>query len=328
VAPAPALAWARRWGVSVASLVGGLAALFVFRRGLPHVGWIVGYLLLSVLLFAVLTHVREALTARGHARLVTAGDYTLQTLFHGLLLFVLPAYHASATVTSINVAFVAALAALALLTTIDPWYRALVWPRPWAGLAVFAVATFAALNVALPLVGVPPFAGLLLAAAATTLTLAPGIRRALGSPWDRALALTAAAAVGAVALVFAGRVAVPPAPLFMAEAALAHDIRDLEPVDRIGATIAEGDLRARGLVAYTAIHAPAGLRQPIEHVWRRRGRVVETVRLSPVRGGRERGFRTWSRKTEFPPSAVGRWSVDVMTSSGQIVGQLRFRVTP
>ena len=41
-----AFAWLADWGVSFASLTGGFFTLFVFRRGLPHVAWIVGYLLL------------------------------------------------------------------------------------------------------------------------------------------------------------------------------------------------------------------------------------------------------------------------------------------
>jgi len=58
------------------------------------------------------------------------------------------------------------------------------------------------------------------------------------------------------------------------------------------------------------------------------GRVVETVGLSPVQGGRREGYRTYSRKTSFPESPEGRWSVDVMTASGQLIGRLRFRVVP
>jgi hypothetical protein len=70
------------------------------------------------------------------------------------------------------------------------------------------------------------------------------------------------------------------------------------------------------------------LHQPVAHVWRLRGRVVDVVSLSPVRGGRREGFRTYSRKTWFPPDPVGRWSVDVVTESGQLIGRLRFRITP
>ncbi|MGH7355330.1 MAG: DUF2914 domain-containing protein, partial [Candidatus Rokuibacteriota bacterium] len=38
------------------------------------------------------------------------------------------------------------------------------------------------------------------------------------------------------------------------------------------------------------------------------------------------GFRTWSRKTSFPRDPVGRWTVDVVTDGGQLIGRLSFRV--
>src|SRR5438034_7152382 len=155
-----ALAWLSRWGVSLASLGGGLLTLLVFRRGLPNVGWIVGYLLLLWLLFAVFIEMRQALAGseqKSRRLIVSAVDYTIQTLYHGLLLFVLPAYYAAATLTSLNGVFLALLVALALLTTIDPWYRAIVQPRPWLSYLFFVMSIFAPLNVALPLVGVPPF---------------------------------------------------------------------------------------------------------------------------------------------------------------------------
>jgi hypothetical protein len=136
------------------------------------------------------------------------------------------------------------------------------------------------------------------------------------------------AAVAAV-LVALGRGLIPPAPLALASTAIARSIAEWEPVDRVIGSIAVGELREWGsLVAYTSIYAPAGLRQPIEHVWRLNGRAITVVRLSAVRGGRPGGFRTYSRKTEFPPDPVGRWSVDVMTSSGQLIGRLSFQVRP
>ena len=45
-----------------------------------------------------------------------------------------------------------------------------------------------------------------------------------------------------------------------------------------------------------------------------------------LHGGRRDGFRTFSRKTVLPSDAEGRWSVDVITDSGQLIGRLRFRV--
>src|SRR5262249_8835804 len=117
----------------VASLVLGCLALFVFRRGLPHVGWIIGYLLLLWLIFAALSELRAALEAQGHHRVVGAGEYAIQTLYHGLALFVLPAYYAASTFDAGNVLFVIAVAATAIVTAVDPWYRRLVHPRPWLG---------------------------------------------------------------------------------------------------------------------------------------------------------------------------------------------------
>jgi hypothetical protein len=103
----------------------------------------------------------------------------------------------------------------------------------------------------------------------------------------------------------------------------------LEPVEPIGSPIpAQTVADWGGLAAYTSVYAPAGLQQPIEHVWRKDGRVIGRVPLSPVLGGRKEGFRTYSRKTDLKPPLAGRYRVDVVTASGQLVGRLRFTVTP
>jgi len=323
------LAWLRRWGISLASLVGGVLTLFVFRRDLPHAAWIIGYVLLLWLMLAVLTQLRESLTARGHGRMVGAADYLIQTLYHGLLLFLLPAYWASTTLTSVNVVFLVVLVALALLATFDPWYRAVVLAYPWAASLFFVISIFGALNVALPLIGLLPRSALVASAFAAVLALTPTVRRARTWPWARALAVMVALACAGAGAASVGRAWIPPAPLSLGRATMARAVGDGAPVGNLGGRLTVADLReAGGLVAYTPIHAPAGLRQPIAHVWRLRGRVVDVVSLSPVRGGRREGFRTYSRKIGFPPDVVGRWSVDVVTESGQLIGRLRFRVTP
>jgi hypothetical protein len=325
------VAWFRRWGISIASLVGGLLTLFVFRRGLPHVGWIVGYLLLLWLLVAVLVQARDTLQAsdkRAHRLVLTATEYTVQTLYHGVLLFLLPAYWAATTIASPNALLLVLLAGLALLATIDPWYRAIVGAWPWLGYVFFVVSMFGALNLALPLIGVPPFAALLVAAWLAVVGLTPAVRRARHWGWITAVAVTTI--VGLAAAVVIGRwcVVVPPAPMFLAQAELGWTVAALDSLEPIPGAIHAGELHERGLVARTAIYAPAGLHQPVEHVWRRDGRIINVVRLTPVQGGRREGFRTFSRKTAFPSDSVGRWSVDVTTESGQLIGRLRFRVVP
>ena len=316
----------RRWGISLASLTSGFVTLVIFRRGVPHVGWIIGYVVVLWLLFAVLSQLRDALLARGRHQIVAAGEYTIQTLYHGLLLFVLPGYFASTTFDSITVLFFAALAVAALLTTVDPWYRAVVRPRPWLGLTFFGFSLFSGLNVALPLVGVPPAGAVVASAALGALGLTPTFFRR-GGRWRVAVAQAGTVAVFAVLTAWLARSAVPPAPVSLVRPTLARGVAGLEPIDPVARVTLE-ELRAwGGLVAFTPVAAPAGLRQPIEHRWAHEGRVVSTVRLTtPVQGGRAGGFRTYSRKTDFPPDAPGRWTVDVLTASGQLIGRLRFRV--
>jgi hypothetical protein len=327
VSPTSWFPWTRKWGVSLASLASGLLALFVFRRGLPNVAWIVGYLLLLWLLFVLFTQLRAPLEARGRRLVLDAVDYTMQTLYHNLLLFVLPSYYASATLTAANAWFLLLVAGGALVTAVDPWYRAVVQPRRWLNHALLALSMFAALNVALPLVGLRPFWALEGSVVLCALALTPALRRSGGS-WKGA-AIRAVVFAGVAVVLFAPlRAWIPPAPLHLARATLAWSVSGLEPVGPLESPISAENLRSLGgIAAYTAIYAPAGLREPIFHVWKKDGQAVATVPLSPVRGGRAEGFRTYSHKTDFGPSPAGRWEVDVVTEHGQLVGRLRFVVT-
>jgi len=317
-----------KWGVSVASLLGGAATLFVFRRGLPHGGWIVGYLILLWLLFTVVAQVRQSFEARGRWVVITAADYTIQTLYHGLVLFIIPRYFASTTFSSVNAWFFLLLVLLALLTSLDPWYRTLVLPYGPARQVLFGASCFAALSVAVPLVGVQPIWALEASAVLSALALTPALRRAGGS-WRAAWIRSASVAVLAAVALWYLRAAIPPAPLHLARATLARSVEALEPSEPIASPIPAATLRSWGsLVAHTAVFAPAGLNQSIAHVWRRNGEAVAIISLSPIQGGRREGFRTYSRKADFKGDPSGEWAVDVVTGSGQLIGRLRFTVTP
>jgi hypothetical protein len=201
-----------------------------------------------------------------------------------------------------------------------------VHPRPWLGYLFFVVSVFAALNVALPLVGLPPYGALIASAFAASLAVTPVVRRASGRSWRAALRVTVALGVVAATLAALGRGWIPPAPLFIARAAIVWDMPNLDAIEALASPVSAAEVKERGLVAYTAIYAPAGLRQQVRHVWRHDGKVVEVVGLAPVLGGRREGYRTYSRKTAFPADPTGRWSVDVVTGGGQLIGRLRFRV--
>jgi hypothetical protein len=315
--------------MSVCSLALGLLTLFVFRRGLPRAGWIVGYLLLLWLLFAVLTEARRPLEERGRRLMLSATEYAIQTLYHNLLLFVLPAYYASATLTSANVLVLGGVAAGALVTAVDPWYRRLVHPRPWAQHLLLGFSIFAGLNVALALVGVRPIIAAESSAGLAGLALAPALRRRRGASWGRALASATLLAAALLVIAWFARTLVPPAPLFLVQAVAARSVSELVPMDVVSGEVAAATVAEwGGLAAYTVVSAPSGLRQPIEHVWSRDGAPFARIPLSPVRGGRAEGFRTFSITRNLPPSLAGRYTVDVGTSSGQLIGRLRFTVTP
>jgi len=323
----PRLDWIRKWGVSIASLAMGLVTLLVFRRGVEYFPLFVGYLLLVWLAGVVFVGAREKLTGRAPRALSTAIDYTVQTLLHGLLLFLLPIYYASTTLGSGNEWLLIALVAAAGLTTVDPWYRAVVARAPWTEVGLFWVGLFASLNAALPLVGMSTEWVLLLGGSLSVLSLLPAGRRHLRISWAQAvLRVTLGAALFGVCLWWA-RAWVPPVPLYLTRATFARAVEQLEPVDPV-VRISSQELLGWGrLAAFTAIAAPSGLTEPIYHVWLKNGNTVGELLLTTIRGGRRGGFRTYSWKTDLGVDPTGLWQVDVRTVHGQLVGRLRLVVT-
>ena len=279
---------------------------------MPHVGWIVGYVVGLWLLFAVLSQARDALLAGGRHLVVAAGDYTIQTLYHGLLLFVLPGYFASTTFDGITVVFFAVLVAAALLTTVDPWYRALVHPRPWLGLAFFGFSLFAGLNVALPLVGVPPAAAVVLSAGLGALGLTPTFFRARGTLGARRRAGGRARPPGrrrgvARAAGRAARAGEPGPPHAGARRGRSRAGRAR------GARSPLSELRAwGGLTAFTPVAAPAALppgdRAPVA-ARGARGLDGAAHDAGAGRPARAASAPTRARRTSRPtPRAAGRWT--------------------
>ena len=111
---AATIAFARVWGISIAlgrlslhavRLPARAAARLADRRLRAAAG----------ILVAVLVQTRGVLAAsdrRTHRLVLAATEYTVQTLYHGVLLFLLPAYWAATTLTSYNVIFLLLLVAL------------------------------------------------------------------------------------------------------------------------------------------------------------------------------------------------------------------------
>lgn len=132
---------------------------------------------------------------------------------------------------------------------------------------------------------------------------------------------------------------IPPIPLSIREAGIYHDVErvngeyklvgeDESWLDRIlpGQTLHVSP--ADTLFAYTAIFAPGDLSTDIVHKWQRwdpsaRTWVTELNVAFPIVGGREDGYRGYSRKSHLAP---GKWRVSVETVRGQVLGRIGFSV--
>lgn len=80
--------------------------------------------------------------------------------------------------------------------------------------------------------------------------------------------------------------------------------------------------------AYSAVFSPSKLNLTIVHEWQSYDEsskkwVTQSVVNLSVIGGREQGFRTYSKKSVLTP---GKWRVNIKTSNGQTIGSLRFKI--
>ncbi len=79
---------------------------------------------------------------------------------------------------------------------------------------------------------------------------------------------------------------------------------------------------------WSAVFAPTDLNTPIVHDWQYfdegEGEWISVTKITfPIRGGRDEGYRGFSKKENIFP---GEWRVDVKTERGQVIGRVRFDV--
>ncbi|MEK7576241.1 MAG: DUF2914 domain-containing protein [Patescibacteria group bacterium] len=133
---------------------------------------------------------------------------------------------------------------------------------------------------------------------------------------------------------------IPPLPLALKDAGVYHGVTrdssgnyvvEAEDVGWFGYFVPSSTFHKAledAVYAYTAIFSPAAFNTDIIHVWQKYddasgGWVTVTESSLLITGGREGGFRTYSFKRDID---AGRWRVNVETTSGQVIGRLRFKV--
>lgn len=255
--------------------------------------------------------------------------YATQMIHQESLFFVLPFFFITTTWNSGQAMFSGLLAAAALVSIVDPLYYKWLAPRRWIFLAYHTLALFAVLLTALPIIfKLNTTESYQLSLAAAVLLSFPSLFSIITvRKWWRGLLLIGLTlAIGTFG--WLARAWVPPATLWLTEVAITteFDNQNRSPGEGLEA-LSASQLRSTGLYAYTAINAPRGLDERIYHVWKHDGRELERIALD-IHGGREKGYRAWTHKKNFPQNVEGSWQIQVLTEAGQMIGVLRFEVTP
>jgi hypothetical protein len=244
------------------------------------------------------------------------------------LFFALPFYLAATTWDHGQAIFTALLLLCALVSVIDPIYYKQLAPRRSLFIIFHALSLFAVLLVVLPLIlHLTTGQSLALALLLALLFSLPSLGRLLPDDRRWRLPLLALLLVALTAGLWQARGWVPPATLRLVGITVSQQIDHRQRTP--GASLNQIDaltLQREGLYAWTAVRAPRGLREQIHHVWLHQGVEVDRITLD-IRGGRDEGYRAWTRKRNFPADSAGRWQVNVVTDSGQLIGLTRFTVS-
>ncbi len=132
---------------------------------------------------------------------------------------------------------------------------------------------------------------------------------------------------------------IPPIPLSLKDAGVYHSVQ--KTADGYLVTYANhswGDYftlypdfkktAGQSVYAFTAIFSPKNLNITILHEWQHYDEAKEkwitrgVIKL-PIIGGREDGFRTYSKQTNLPP---GKWRVNIKTEQNKSIGRLHFNI--
>lgn len=323
------------WLHSGFALAFGVGVMLFARHGLAYADKLLMVLLLSwVLMFIALRFIvgpanRSEGEGFGKKGVRLATNYIIKQLYQQMFFFLVPIYASSATwsLSSFNWWLAPLLLVCAVVSTMDLVFDNFIMERRVLASLMYGLAMFGLLNVILPLVfKVTHYQGLMVAAAATpgAVALLSFSARSVLSP--QGIVLTILATVGLVAAVWFGRVAVPPAPLAMPEAAVGHGTPgSYECLPGSKHVIRDDQLD--GLRCGSWLVEPGGVKEDVVHVWTHRGSTV--VRVVPEKltcEGDGIVYRSAFPHDLMPADPLGGWACQIETVGGQLVGVRRFEV--
>lgn len=259
-------------------------------------------------------------------------SYLMKNLFQSMLFFQLPFYWKSSSFTAGTAGVLVGLATCAVLSTLDLVFDRVLLRFKLVASLFFALTLFGAANLVIPalLPNTPIILTLLVAGGLSLATLVlfhvslQSLRRpvALGG-------FTVFLAAG-TSLLYASRRAIPPVPVYVVEAGVGTSLRadgKLESEVLVLRKTALPD-SAEGALYAVAEVAVVGEREQFRHVWRRGDEVLAHEAADTVPSNQRGQVRVASRMPmrALSEEAVGRYTVDVVTTSDQIVGRVRFEI--
>ncbi len=313
---------------SLWALATGAVVVVLARMAYGYAAWVLAFLVLTWLSTLFFTRAGPPQERSRGRRWHGVASYLTRVMYQETLFFILPFYFYSTTLDSPNVLFLALLALLAVMACLDLLFDELLRRHAWFGILFFAIVSFAALNLLLPLaLGLRLESAIVIAAlvglvAAITMVGAPQ-----GSGRWRAAVLPVLPALVATGLLVWLRVLVPPVPLRLEGLVFARDVQSatLEPIAPLAGEAALSGGQDR-LAVLATVFAPRRERVRVEVQWWRDGELLKTSRELEITP-HEAGFKVWDA---FSPSegllVAGTYRVMLQTAGGQLVGREALRL--
>ena len=316
------------WIIPLFGFVSGVASFFLVERKQEQFAQLISILMLASWFWLAI----ENLLQRGisHWFGVTVPPvllrYVNQLVHQESLFFVIPFFFITTAWNSGQLVFTSLLIIAALISIIDPIYYHWLAPRRWLYFSFHGITLFAALLTALPLIfHLPTSQSYLWALGIAAVLSSPGIARSFSESWWKRIPIMFLIIAGTFGAGLAARHWIPPASIWLTQVAITDRIDDTSRSPNKKLKVITVEQLHQGVYAYTAIHAPRGLRERIYHAWYHDGKVFDRIPLD-ISGGNDDGYRSWSHKMNFPKDAAGNWRIQVETEARQVLGILRFRV--
>jgi hypothetical protein len=310
------------WLHSFYALILGIGIMWLGQRNYTYLRvavFHIGFIWLSSLFLVKLVD-DPRISSKWMLRIRLFINFFNKNLYQQVLFFILPIYYASATLSSPNIVFVILVGLSALLSTLDVVYdRHLSVRRLWTAL-FFAFNVFALINLMLPvLLSVSNIWAMRVSAVLALfafMTFYHPLVRQKAVRFGLLLLVT----LSLLSLVGLGRPFIPPAPLRLVRVEFGEGFdQEKFEVESPLTGLRPGEVLP--IYGLTAIKAPLGLNEKVRHRWTLNGKPVCTSPFYAMIGGRDEGFRIWTKCTFEGIVSRSHLRLDLETEGGQLIGR-------